>query len=70
MAGVLSRILGVDEVRKELKARTDELKAASELWVKASAEHQKATRDLAKAIREHKLTLEKFMQQLKQAGVT
>lgn len=55
MAGILGRLAGLDDLRKELKLRTDELLAASVEW-------RKATGDLAKAVREHNKTTKKLME--------
>lgn len=57
MAGILGRITGLDELRKELKERTDEL-------LRASAEWRKATNDLSHAVREHQKTVKKLIEVL------
>lgn len=49
--GAAAKLLGIDELRQDLKQRTDELMKASDSWLIA-------TRELAKAIREHKKALE------------
>ena len=57
MAGIFSRLTGLDEVRKELKQRTDELLAASVEW-------KQATTNLANAVREHQKTTKKLIEVL------
>lgn len=59
MAGILGRLTGLDEFRKELKQRTDELLAASVEW-------KQATHELSCAIRELDKTQKKLVQVLQQ----
>jgi len=55
MSGILGRLTGLDELRRELKERTDEL-------LRASAEWKKATNDLTHAVREHQKTVKKLIE--------
>jgi len=57
MSGILSRITGLDELRRELKERTDQL-------LRASVEWKQATNDLTHAIREHQKTVKKLIEVL------
>jgi len=57
MAGILGRLTGLDELRRELKERTDEL-------LRASAEWKQATNDLTHAVREHQKTVKKLIEAL------
>lgn len=57
MARILGRIAGLDELRRELKERTNEL-------LRASADWKKATNDLTHAVREHQKTVKKLIEVL------
>ena len=58
MSGLLGKITGADEIRKELRERAEEL-------LKAVKEHEKKVEDLAKAVRELRRTLERAVASLK-----
>jgi len=61
MGGLFGRIVGLDDLRKELRERTDTLKLSSEKWVVAANDLTKADKELTKALREHKQTVVQFI---------